>query len=141
MEEGRVEFKDIAVLYPKRSGTKRIAEAFEAEGLPHYVLAKGADNRKGFDLDENCVKIMTAHSAKGLEFAVVFLFGAEANPLPECLADADEEESNRARVLFVAMTRATDLLYVTYTRPNLLMERAQASPWAELKRYPDDFAK
>src|SRR5690606_28209473 len=88
--EGRVEFKDIAVLYPKRSGTKRIAEAFEAEGLPHYVLAKGADNRKGFDLDEDCVKIMTAHSAKGLEFAVVFLFGAEASPLPECLADADE---------------------------------------------------
>lgn len=140
VNEGRASYRDIAVLYPKRSGTKRIPEAFEAEGIPHYVLATGAESRDGFDLEEDCVKVMTAHSAKGLEFPVVFLFGGEATAVPENLADATDEEANRARVLFVATTRATDLLYVTYTRPNLLIDRAQHLPWAEVRRYPDDYA-
>ena len=140
VDAGRVSYGDIAVLYPKRSGTKRVAEALEEQSVPHYVLGRGADSRLGFDLAEDSVKLMTAHAAKGLEFAVVFLFGGEATKVPENLADAGDEEANRARVLFVAMTRATDLLYVTYTRPNLLVERAQDLSWSDVQRYPDDYS-
>ena len=84
---------------------------------------------------------MTAHSAKGLEFPVVFLFGAESTAVPERIDCASEEDANRARVLFVAMTRATGLLYVTYTRPNLLIDRAHGLECCELKRFPEDFPR
>ncbi|MCA9037990.1 MAG: ATP-binding domain-containing protein [Planctomycetaceae bacterium] len=139
VNEGRVTYRDIAVLYPQRAGTKSIPKALRVEGIPYFVLNKDQKNRHEFDLEQDCVKLMTAHSAKGLEFQVVFLFGGEATDLPVSLADATDEDACKARVLFVAMTRATDLLYVTYTRSNLLAERARHLPSAEVRRYPDDY--
>jgi superfamily I DNA/RNA helicase len=75
-----------------------------------------------------------------LEFPVVFLFGAEAIPIPATLQNATEGEANWARVLYVGMTRATDLLYITYTRSNRIVDQAAAlKAWCELRSYPDDF--
>ena len=61
----------------------------------------------------------------------VFLFGVEAVP-------AGQE--SRSRVAFVGMTRATDLLYLTYTRMNPLLDRATKAPeLCEFRSWPDDF--
>jgi hypothetical protein len=141
VRSGRVSYRDIAVLYPKRSGTTRIATALSRDGVPHFVLSWDKESKDAFDLSSDTVKVMTAHSAKGLEFPVVFLFGAEATAVPECMDSAPEEDANRARVLFVAMTRATDLLYVTYTRPNLLIDRAHGLQCCDLKRFPEDLSQ
>ena len=71
------------------------------------------------DLDEvteqeSRVSLMTVHSAKGLEFPVVFLTGMEEGILPHAnsLADSDKLEEER-RICYVAMTRAMKKLYIT----------------------------
>ncbi len=65
------------------------------------------------------VRLMTVHSAKGLEFPVVFLAGFEQGLLPylpEPGADAPADISEERRLLYVAMTRARDRLYISSSR-------------------------
>ncbi len=71
------------------------------------------------DLDEvtekeSLVSLMTVHSAKGLEFPVVFITGMEEGLLPHAnsIADTDQLEEER-RICYVAMTRAKKKLYLT----------------------------
>ncbi len=77
------------------------------------------------DLDEledraDRLTLMTIHAAKGLEFSVVFVAGLEENLLPHFRSiDSVEALDEERRLLYVAMTRAKDRLYLSYaeTRP------------------------
>jgi len=86
-----------------------------AEGLrdfiDHSALVSDTDQYKG----DVPVTLMTAHSAKGLEFPVVFIVGLEDGLFPHSrsLADASDIEEER-RLCYVAMTRAEKYLYVTH---------------------------
>ena len=60
--------------------------------------------------DENGVSLMTIHKSKGLEFPVIFLIGLVEGVLPKKQADIEEER----RVCFVGMSRAMNLLYLTF---------------------------
>ena len=67
--------------------------------------------------EEEAVSLMTIHSAKGLEFPVVFLPRLEEEVLPHRSATEDEDELEEERRLFyVAVTRAKEKLYLSYTR-------------------------
>jgi len=65
------------------------------------------------DNQDNAVTMMTIHSAKGLEFPVVFIAGLEEGILPHSrsLLERDELEEER-RLMYVAITRAKDRLYL-----------------------------
>lgn len=71
------------------------------------------------DLDEmtdenNCVNIATIHSAKGLEFKVVFLVGLEEGIFPDSRrAESDGDMEEERRLMYVAVTRAKERLYLT----------------------------
>ena len=84
-----------------------------AEFLDHAALVSDAD-----DYDENSrVTLMTLHSAKGLEFPLVFLIGLEEGLFPHSrtlLAPDDIEEERR--LCYVGMTRAMDTLVLTRAR-------------------------
>jgi DNA helicase-2/ATP-dependent DNA helicase PcrA len=86
-----------------------------AEGLrdfiDHSALVADTDQYKA----DVPVTLMTAHSAKGLEFPVVFLVGLEDGLFPHSrsLSDASDIEEER-RLAYVAMTRAERVLYVTH---------------------------
>ncbi len=58
------------------------------------------------------IRLLTFHAAKGLEFPVVFIAGAEEGITPSGRRDADPEEERR--LFYVAMTRARDELYITH---------------------------
>ena len=135
------EYRDIAVLFPKRAGTvRRITENLAGRCIPFYLQQQAWLAKSPLDLRENSVKVLTIHAAKGLEFPVVFVFGAETVKIPADMHTATEKEANMARVLYVGMSRATDLLYLTYTKSNRIIERAQSlKACCEFRRYPDDF--
>ena len=66
--------------------------------------------------DQDCVALMTMHSAKGLEFPIVYIIDANERVTPhhKAVLDADLEEERR--MFYVAMTRAKDRLHVYYTK-------------------------
>jgi DNA helicase-2/ATP-dependent DNA helicase PcrA len=86
--------------------------------LAHAVLESGEGQADPYD---DCVQMMTLHSAKGLEFPVVFLAGTEEGLFPHQRSAADltslEEER---RLCYVGMTRAMRQLYVTYAEQRRL---------------------
>lgn len=75
------------------------------------------------------VTLMTLHSAKGLEFPVVFITGLEESILPHsrALYDAHEMEEER-RLMYVGMTRAREELYLSYATQRTLFGGRQHNP-------------
>jgi DNA helicase-2/ATP-dependent DNA helicase PcrA len=102
------------------------ARGFEPEGdlppleafLAHAVLESGEGQA---DPWEDCVQMMTLHTAKGLEFPVVFLCGLEGGLFPHqrSLNDLDGLEEER-RLCYVGMTRAMRHLYLSYAEQRRL---------------------
>jgi DNA helicase-2/ATP-dependent DNA helicase PcrA len=86
--------------------------------LEYVALITGIDLYKG---EEDVVTIMTLHSAKGLEFPVVFITGFEEGIFPHSRSlNSGEELEEERRLCYVGMTRAKERLYLTYTwRRNL----------------------
>ena len=79
--------------------------------LENITLRSDAD---GLDESENYVALMTVHSAKGLEFPIVFLTGMEEGIFPGMMTfDAEEELEEERRLCYVAITRAKNKLYLT----------------------------
>ena len=74
------------------------------------------------DQDENLtdtterVTLMTVHSAKGLEFPIVFIAGMEENLFPSQFCIKPNEIEEERRLLYVAITRAMERCYLTYAR-------------------------
>ena len=82
----------------------------------------------GYDGESDRVSLMTMHSAKGLEFPVVFIVAAEDNVFPSMmtLSDPGEMEEER-RLAYVAITRAKKELYITHTAYRMLYGRTSAN--------------
>jgi DNA helicase-2/ATP-dependent DNA helicase PcrA len=80
--------------------------------LAHAVLESGEGQAEAW---EDCVQMMTLHTAKGLEFPLVFLAGMEDGLFPHqrSLNDPDGLEEER-RLAYVGTTRAMKQLYITY---------------------------
>ncbi len=95
-----------------------------AEEFPILVdfLEQVALVENGYDRKEvgDAVTLMTLHSAKGLEFPVVFMVGMEEGLFPHSRAmlDVNELEEER-RLCYVGITRAKEKLYLTYSRQRL----------------------
>jgi DNA helicase-2/ATP-dependent DNA helicase PcrA len=79
--------------------------------------------------ESSYVTLMTMHSAKGLEFPVVFMTGLEEGVFPHsrALTDTDELEEER-RLAYVGVTRAMDRLYFSYAQRRTLMGNTFAHP-------------
>jgi DNA helicase-2/ATP-dependent DNA helicase PcrA len=103
------------------------ARGYEPEGedlpplqsfLAHAVLESGEGQG---DAHEDCVQMMTLHTAKGLEFPLVFLAGMEDGLFPHqrSLNDLDGLEEER-RLCYVGITRAMRQLYLTYAEQRRL---------------------
>jgi len=88
------------------------------EFLSHAALEAGEGQA---DAWEDCVQLMTMHSAKGLEFPLVFLSGMEDGLFPHqrSIADPNGLEEER-RLCYVGITRAKQTLYVTYAEQRRL---------------------
>ncbi len=89
---------------------------------------------------DDCVTMMTIHSAKGLEFPSVYVVGMEDGIFPGASAQYDEEElEEERRLCYVAMTRAKEKLNLTNARQRMLYGRTTANrPSRFLDEIPEE---
>ncbi|MFL6374222.1 MAG: ATP-dependent helicase, partial [Pyrinomonadaceae bacterium] len=110
----------------------------EENGLREFIdhAALTADTDK---YDRNArVTLMTVHSAKGLEFSIVFLVGMEDGVFPHSRSISDEKDlEEERRLAYVAITRAEKVLYVTHAmRRRTYGEDMAAEPSQFLNEMP-----
>jgi DNA helicase-2/ATP-dependent DNA helicase PcrA len=110
------------------------------EFLSHAALEAGEGQAEAW---EDCAQLMTMHSAKGLEFPLVFMCGMEDGLFPHqrSIADPNGLQEER-RLCYVGITRAKQTLYVTYAEQRRLhgMDSfSQASRF--ISEIPDDYVE
>jgi hypothetical protein len=106
---------EMAVLYTAPFVADELVTAFDSLGLP-FEWFKDAKS-KSFDPSTATVKLMTPHSSKGLQFRLVVIAGLGFWPY--------HSEPDEARLLYVAMTRATHELVMTSCKPSVFSERVR----------------
>jgi DNA helicase II / ATP-dependent DNA helicase PcrA len=104
--------------------------------IDHAALVSDADEYKA----EAQVTLMTMHSAKGLEFPVVFIAGLEENLFPHSrVRDNENELEEERRLCYVAVTRAEKHLYLTHTmKRRVYGEEMPSEPSRFLNEFPLD---
>ena len=107
-----------------------------ADFLTDVSLVADADEVDG---DDSSLTLMTLHTAKGLEYPVVFIAGMEEGIFPHlrALGEPDELEEER-RLCYVGVTRAKERLYLSYAWCRSLWGDAQYNPPSRfLSEIPD----
>lgn len=121
--QGRIE--NIEELKSKAIEYEEKVENPSFEGfLDNISLVSDVDN---YDEEQDAVVLMTLHSAKGLEFPVVFMCGMEYGLFPSMMAEMEEggiEEERR--LCYVGITRAKSRLYMTWARMRTLYGKTEA---------------
>lgn len=135
-DEARIEniqeFISAAAEFDKTSEDKSLGAFLEG-----VALISDIDTVKD---DEHAVIIMTLHSAKGLEFPVVFMAGMEQGVFPHMQSMEDEEDMEEERRLcYVGITRARQKLYMSYAFERTLFGRTQCNAVSEfIEEIPRD---
>lgn len=115
------EFKSITKTFEERTGSVSLADFLEEISL----IADVTEHKE----DEDVVTLMTIHSAKGLEFEVVFLIGMEDGIFPHqnsfCEEGGLEEER---RLCYVGITRAKEKLYISNAKRRILYGKDVMNP-------------
>jgi superfamily I DNA/RNA helicase len=106
-------WNDMAIICRRYAAMDECAAALGRLRVPHQVRKRTGSFRP----DEDSVKVMTMHASKGLEFPLVALPGVGHMP------EAGENESDEARLFYVAATRATEQLIITLSGAGSYMER------------------
>lgn len=119
------------------SAAKEFVAANEEASLENFLenvaLVSDIDSMK---TDRDYVTMLTAHSAKGLEFPVVFTIGMEEGLFPHQRAmGSDDDIEEERRLCYVAMTRAMDKLYLTCSTGRLMFGTRRYNP---LSRFIDE---
>jgi DNA helicase-2/ATP-dependent DNA helicase PcrA len=102
------------------------------EFLENVALVEAQQDSKkhiSINIQKDAVTLMTLHAAKGLEFPVIFIVGMEEGLFPHSrsLMDTNQLEEER-RLAYVGITRAKELLYLTYASSRLYFGEKIANP-------------
>jgi len=107
-----MEFKSITANFEERTGLINLGDFLEEISLISDIANHKKDN------DE--VTLMTIHSAKGLEFDVVFLVGMEEGIFPHTMSLMEDGLEEERRLCYVGITRARERLYLTNAKRRML---------------------
>ncbi|HWX67248.1 MAG TPA: 3'-5' exonuclease [Rhodanobacter sp.] len=112
-------YSDMAVLFRNQWEGEKLHEALQRIGIPSR-LADSTGKHTLFVVEDS-VKLVTMHSSKGLEFPFVIIPGLGSLPKP------GQSEADEARLLYVAMTRATEHLLLIHHDDSVFSKRIRDS--------------
>ena len=118
--KNKYDYKDIAIISKVKNQLKDIKIFLEKNNIPYKEL----ESNEELDFNEECVKLLTMHCAKGLQFKAVIIAGLNDKIIPSRdfaneFEDSDFVESIDRRLLYVGMTRATEELFLSsYGNPS-----------------------
>ena len=130
--ENLEEFLTVAVQFEEEEADNDLSTFLEG-----ITLSSDID---GMDEEEESVTLMTLHSAKGLEFPVVFLVGMEEGIFPgyKSIGEPKELEEER-RLCYVGITRAKNNLYLTCSRQRTMFGSTSCNPVSRfVKEIPEN---
>ena len=112
--KNKYDYKDIAIISKFKNQRKDIKIFLEKNNIPYKEL----ESNEELDFNEDCVKLLTMHCAKGLQFKAVIIAGLNDKIIPSRdfaneFEDSDFVESIDRRLLYVGMTRATEELFLS----------------------------
>ncbi len=110
--ENLMEFKSITSSYEERTGSVNLNDFLDEISL----IADMSNHTE----DGNVVTLMTLHSAKGLEFKVVFLIGMEEGIFPHNMSLMEDNIEEERRLCYVGITRAKERLYITNAKRRMI---------------------
>jgi len=110
--QSKVKLDDIAILFRHHYYAKDLIQRLDDEGIA-YVVVKEMNSES---LQQSGVRLMSAHSAKGLEFPHVYVIGCAENLFPSQYAKTEELIEEERRVFYVCMTRAKEKLTLTFAK-------------------------
>ena len=116
-----MEFRSITENYQNQTGSVNLEDFLDEISL----IADITEHKN----QDDAITLMTFHSAKGLEFKVVFMVGMEEGLMPHsnsfCEEDGIEEER---RLCYVGITRAKERLYITNAKSRMLYGKDMMNP-------------
>ena len=117
------ELRSVATQFPKLNDFLENVALVQQEYLPNQSLTTDQQS------PHNLVTLMTLHASKGLEFKVVFIVGLEEGLFPhsQSLWETDGMEEER-RLAYVGVTRAKEILYLTYASRRLYFGQTSSNP-------------
>ena len=116
-------------------------EASPLAGFLSHASLEAGDNQA--QAGQDAIQLMTVHSAKGLEFTAVFITGLEEGLFPHenSVNEANGLEEER-RLMYVAITRAKERLYLSHTQSRMLHGQVRYNmPSRFLEELPSDSLK
>jgi len=106
-------YNDIVIIYRSSSMSKAIQDELTVRKIPFAGKSKVKSSSETSRKPRDTVKLMTIHASKGMEFKTVFIVGAQEGSIPSSRSmNLDEEK----RLLYVAITRAKERLFISYPR-------------------------
>ena len=126
-EEGQMRYENVEELL---TVAKKYDEFESLEALKLFLeevaLVSDTDS---IDQNKDAVHLMTLHSAKGLEFKVVFIVGLEEGILPHSRSMLSQEEmEEERRLMYVGVTRAKEKVYLLFTSERNIFGSTQSNP-------------
>lgn len=118
--EAGIPFSQMAVLCRFNAQVDRMREGLARKGVAVDSGQLNDKHRKAADLPENTVKVLTIHSSKGLEFNSIVI------PDLGCMPYAKSSTEEEARLLYVALTRSTESMLITYHNESSFTKQCEA---------------
>ncbi|MFA6183894.1 MAG: UvrD-helicase domain-containing protein [Parcubacteria group bacterium] len=135
-EEGEIKIENIRELL---SVSQKYKNDLATDSIDVFLeeVALASDTDK-IDQDKNSVHLMTLHSAKGLEFPIIFITGLEEGILPHSRSMLNQKEmEEERRLMYVGITRAKEKVYLLFTTLRTIFGSTQSnSP----SRFLDDIS-
>jgi DNA helicase-2/ATP-dependent DNA helicase PcrA len=121
---------------------EQVSLVADADQIPDAPAGSAADVQRAVEeaREQGVVTLMTLHTAKGLEFPVVFLTGMEQGIFPHQRSATDPKElAEERRLAYVGLTRARERLYITRSEVRSMWGQSQYNPESQfVGEIPED---